>query len=63
MSKRIVGIVVGFWSVLIIAWAMVLVYDLSSPSGPILAKRVSPPGINDKASMRHSGHTTPFSGG
>jgi hypothetical protein len=39
MSKRIVGIVVMIWSFLIIAWASVLIYDLSSPDGPVMAKR------------------------
>jgi hypothetical protein len=51
MSKRIVGLVVLIWSLLIIAWASLLVYDLSSPYSPIMAKRDPQP---------HSGHTKPF---
>jgi hypothetical protein len=51
MSKRIVGIVVLAWSLLIIAWASVLVYDLSSPDGPVMAKRDPLP---------HPEHTKPF---
>ena len=39
MSIRIVGLVVMIWSLLLIAWASVLVYDLSSPDGPVMAKR------------------------
>ena len=53
MSKRIVGIVVMIWSLLIIAWASVLVYDLSSPDGPIMAKRDPvPPPEHPKPSRR-----------
>ena len=51
MSKRIVGIVVLIWCLLIIAWASVLVYDLSSPDGPIMAKRDPLP---------HPGHSKPL---
>jgi hypothetical protein len=39
MSKRIVGLVVLIWSLLLIVWASVLVYNLSSPDGPIMSKR------------------------
>jgi hypothetical protein len=48
------------WSLLLIAWASVLVYDLSSPGGPILAKRDPQPLITDKAIARHPGHRKPF---
>jgi len=60
MSIRIVGLVVMTWSLLLIAWASVLVYDLSSPGGPILAKRDPQPVITDKAIARHPGHRKPF---
>jgi hypothetical protein len=63
LTKRIIGIVVVIWSLLVIGWASVLVHDLSSPNGPILAKHLPPPGINNKAVLRHSGHTKPFPGG
>ena len=43
MSKRIVGIVIMIWSLLIIAWASVLIYDLSSSDGPVMAKRAPLP--------------------
>ena len=41
-SKRIIGTVVMIWSLLLIGWASVLVCDLSSPDGPMMAKRVIP---------------------
>jgi hypothetical protein len=43
MSIRIVGLVVMIWSLLLIAWASVLVYDLSSPDRPVMAKRAPLP--------------------
>jgi hypothetical protein len=51
MSIRIVGLVVMIWSLLLIAWASVLVYDLSSPDGPVMAKRDPVP---------HPEHPKPF---
>ncbi len=63
LTKRIIGIVVMIWSLLIIGWASVLVYDLSSPEGLMFAKRALQPGTNDNAVTRNSSHNNPFSGG